>query len=159
MTEDRIAAIRARLEAATPGPWTIWDDPLDIEICNDDYSATHMHAVAKLENISPQVKRNAQFIAQAPEDIAYLLAELDKARETNTRLNRRATKAEAFVGKSVEELRGKGLSFGRALANLAAEHEARRADEAEAKLAAAWDEGREAGQGAVVQANPYRATP
>jgi hypothetical protein len=105
-----------------------------------------------------EIRERASLGRATSGDAAYLIALLDEARKTNTSLNRRATKAEAFVGKSIEELRGKGLSFGRALANLAADMEARRADEAEVKLAAAWDEGREAGQSAVVQANPYRAT-
>jgi hypothetical protein len=71
-----------------------------------------------------------------PEDVAWLLAQLEQARKTNTRLNRRATKAEAFVGKSLGEMRAKGpVSFGRALANLAAEMADERARKAEARVA------------------------
>jgi serine phosphatase RsbU (regulator of sigma subunit) len=47
--------------------------------------------------------------------------ELDEARATNTRLNRRCTTAEAFLDKSLDELRDQGqFCFGRMLANYAA---------------------------------------
>lgn len=58
--------------------------------------------------------------------IAALEAEAEWLRETNKRLNRRCSKAEAIANKSIEQLRNEGQrNFGRMLANYAAAHYAR----------------------------------
>ena len=73
-------------------------------------------------------------------DTEWLMAEVDRLRAKNTELNRRCTKAEAFVGKTVDQLRAEPgfAGFGRALANWAAENERRTSDE---RAARAWDKG------------------
>lgn len=75
-----------------------------------------------IEAIRARLTANPRAIR--PEDVHVLLAEVERLCAKNTELNRRATKAEAF-----------GLSFGRALANVAADTAGRRAEEAEGKLA------------------------
>jgi hypothetical protein len=78
MSDERISEIKARVEAATKGPWVIdpkgdrlttfiWNElrsdyrgPGPALVVDDDYMSTH----------------NADFIANAREDIPYLLAEI-----------------------------------------------------------------------------------
>lgn len=75
--------------------------------------------------------------------IANLHDEIDKLRETNTRLNRRCTKAEAFADKSIEQLRDAGQrTFGRMLANYAAESALRKVEEVESERDQLAAEGR-----------------
>lgn len=97
-SEDVTAAIQSRLNAATPGPWKAW---------NVAGSDIHSHTVmCKLPN-GPGVGTifefdrvvgvdvDGEFIAHAPEDIAFLLAE-------NARLSACVSALEAAVGNAVE---------------------------------------------------------
>jgi hypothetical protein len=107
MTEDRIAAIRARLEAATPGPWnTSGPDTVAQWMIYDGRwcvaSATAYDHNMPLSNkpgargpgyIDPDA--NAEFIAHAPEDIAWLIGQLEGQRAKLTAISRQA-KAEAW---------------------------------------------------------------
>lgn len=79
MTEERLAAIKARAEAATPGPWhhvlaaivgttPCPDDDNTTCICNTDWGNS--------TNIQP----NAAFIAHAREDVPALLEEVERLR-------------------------------------------------------------------------------
>jgi hypothetical protein len=62
-------------------------------------------------------------------------AEIERLKETNTRLNRRATKAEAIADKSIEQLRNEGQrNLGRMLANYAAEKYHRECAEKDAEI-------------------------
>jgi ubiquinone biosynthesis protein UbiJ len=92
---DRIAEIRARLDAATPGPWTMGVDS-DAEAwlwdaMTDPYRGG-VHAIGI--GAPPRGNRRAQYIADvhedeasadliahAPADIAWLLDEVDALRE------------------------------------------------------------------------------
>lgn len=83
---DRIEEIKARLAKATPGPW-VWDgDPVQPDaLFSDTAEVTIFEAVDAYNNAAmrwPGQNRVADqaFIAHAPEDIAYLLAELETAR-------------------------------------------------------------------------------
>jgi hypothetical protein len=71
-----VGEIEARLSAATPGPW-------------EEFWRGHIHArdergtVSICQTFGPedQIHADAEFIANAPADVAYLLAELRKAHE------------------------------------------------------------------------------
>lgn len=67
MTEEQLQQIRDRLKAATPGPWTVVHELLNCWIPEVD------GPMAIGEN-------DAEFIAHAPEDIAALLAEVERRR-------------------------------------------------------------------------------
>lgn len=71
MTADR-AAIRARWEAATPGPWRVdeWSKTFDV-------GAATLHVAQCLHD--PRGEADAEAIAHAPTDVAALLADLDAA--------------------------------------------------------------------------------
>lgn len=74
MTEERINEIRARLAAASPGPWRIgpvFDEPQETIVCDAQMVANTVHG-----NDMP----NAALIAHAPTDIADLLDEVDRLR-------------------------------------------------------------------------------
>lgn len=62
--------IKNRLAAATPGPWELlggneYISPIGITVAPDDGGVT---------------SRDAEFIAHAPEDIAWLLGEVERQR-------------------------------------------------------------------------------
>lgn len=82
---DRLAEIKARLAAATPGPWA---EQLHPEISPPHKPRVHGHMdttlVCEVGNAEDWVRAydewqaNADFIAHAPEDIAWLVAELEQ---------------------------------------------------------------------------------
>lgn len=81
MDQEHLAAIRARLEAATPGPW-----PTSFGPCGSDDGPWHHTAWGPMheenedgnhEQASERAAADAEFIAHAPQDIADLLAEVD----------------------------------------------------------------------------------
>jgi hypothetical protein len=68
---DRLNAIRARLIAATPGPWindVEWDEVDAVVIPGIKYLDPYRMGVARVGNPT-----NADLIANAPADIAWLL--------------------------------------------------------------------------------------
>lgn len=68
MTEKELNAIRARLVAATPGPWTVDDSISSLGYDIDEVPCGVRKAFDRRED--------ADFIAHAPADIAALLAAL-----------------------------------------------------------------------------------
>lgn len=86
-TED---AVRARWEKATPGPWTVSDtsivtDAICIAVVEDDGE----YAAASMER-----KANAEAIANAPTDIAWMLSALSAARARALSLEKRVEQLE-----------------------------------------------------------------
>lgn len=92
MTEQRRNEIRARLEAATPGPWN-YDPRVG---CVAVYSGEKRNCLATDEpfiyykpgvrvrdgwETDPQHRSDAALIAHAPTDLADLLAEVERLRE------------------------------------------------------------------------------
>ena len=95
MTGDRVAEIRERLEAATGGPWSR-EDFVDVDQ-DGAYDLANVTAPAPDEpDIAVQgvalgiLRPDADLIAHAPADLAYLLAELESA-------NRRLAAVEALA--------------------------------------------------------------
>ncbi len=87
MDSARKAEIRARLAAATPGPWDLrFNANGEGELFGDDHNtwiALLPHrCVARLEE---QMHKDAAFIAAAPTDIADLLAALEEAESCSVR--------------------------------------------------------------------------
>lgn len=80
---DRLQEIRARLDAATPGPWRV------IEPLQQTARPARRMIVADLEAAqqSSEIGNvqmswfDTRFITHAPDDIAWLLAEIDALRE------------------------------------------------------------------------------
>lgn len=97
LTPEQIAAIRKRLEAATPGPWVdvLYEDDTQTEALDVVHAKNHKCWIGSIAGPS-----DAEFIAAAPTDIAALLAhiaaldaELAAAREENARLRKVAEAA------------------------------------------------------------------
>ena len=70
---ERLDAIEARKNAATPGPWNL----LPSQFPNAE-QVTHYNAQSGFAGFTEQIADNvapndAEFIAHAPEDVAYLL--------------------------------------------------------------------------------------
>lgn len=108
---DRLTEIRARMDAATPGPWSVHDH------YDDAYQFDGMSVVADEETVvGPEDRhnRNLDLIAHAPEDIAWLLAEvaqlradLERAREVESDWQltaRDAIRAKAIDGSEIAEI-------------------------------------------------------
>lgn len=90
MSPDETAAVEARLNAATPGPWrlsrgydtrSIWADR-----DSAGWDAFHI-ATTDWPDDSDQPERDAEFIANAPADIAALLAHVKEQAAEIERLN------------------------------------------------------------------------
>ncbi len=72
VTESDLEAIRARLRAATPGPWTLFSEAM--------YLVVSEPGCGRVMNNDGQWARDADFISAAPTDIAALIAECDRLR-------------------------------------------------------------------------------
>lgn len=84
MTDDDLNAIRARVEAATPGEWRVeWDGEYDQELfpceisARESRSSTAFEKVCDVEELS---EADADLIANAPTDLRALLAEVKRLR-------------------------------------------------------------------------------
>lgn len=69
---DKIAEIKARVEAATPGPWQHFPPPVNRLVAGGDNHSIEVAACRILGGAA-----DADLIANAPADLAHLLAELD----------------------------------------------------------------------------------
>ena len=67
--QERIAQIRARVEAATPGPWVTWPDGTEESV----EAVAVGRFVCHLNSNMRQFREDAALIANAPADLAYLL--------------------------------------------------------------------------------------
>jgi len=91
--DPRLGEIEARLAAARQGPWLVNDEEQTVRVEDEDgkwfgeimYDRSAEHPTYWVSEFRP----DAEFIANAPADVAYLLAELrkrDAALEAATRL-------------------------------------------------------------------------
>lgn len=91
MTAERIAQIRARADAATRGPWyvqltaeTYIDRPSRYPIYSEVRGVVEITEgdtyVAQTKRGNEQARADAEFIAHAREDVAVLLAEIERLR-------------------------------------------------------------------------------
>jgi hypothetical protein len=106
MTKEQIDAIRARLDAATPGPWEArqWygnDDGGWAAIgphhesrdWNDDEPESDLHELAK---------RDAALIANAPADLRALLDEVERLTKREDELVKQVVAQIGFIGRQAE---------------------------------------------------------
>jgi len=73
MTTEKIDEIRARCDAATPGPWSTTVAEVCVKLNYADILVCEMY-----EQSLEQQKNNARFIAHAREDIPALLDEIER---------------------------------------------------------------------------------
>lgn len=103
MTNQKLKDIRARLDAATPVPWTTEGKLGDFYVCffeivdNNIKSAVYAPEAKGIQMWS----RNAPLIANAPTDIAYLLNLIEKQSRAIELLNKQrndwASGADAYL--------------------------------------------------------------
>jgi hypothetical protein len=115
MDKARLDAIRARCEAATPGPWNAIDKGNTVPSYAIRHFAVGEKCVNVASGISPKTG-DADFIAAARTDVPDLLAEVEKLREQlehadlvldaykqdRDEWRRRAEKAEACIPKMLQ---------------------------------------------------------
>ena len=84
MDDQRIREIKERLQATTPGAWRVWKPDEDCFGDNDPVVETESGqyiAQTSYDGLSHTVRgtviADAEFIAHAKEDIAYLLEQLE----------------------------------------------------------------------------------
>jgi hypothetical protein len=92
-SDEWIAEIRARLEAATPGPWQTWPDGTEESV----ESVSVGRFVCHLNSNMRQYREDAALIANAPADITYLLERLDALMAERDAAVARAERAEAAL--------------------------------------------------------------
>ncbi|MFD1179505.1 hypothetical protein ACFQ3W_24855 [Paenibacillus puldeungensis] len=73
---DRIQEIKRRLAEAMPGPWVYR------ELTREIYTTAEIDGI-KYKMVADVFEENGQFIANAPDDIAYLLSEVERLQEEN----------------------------------------------------------------------------
>ena len=81
MTDPDLTPIKARLDAATPGPWAVVDDlavTAAPEVGGDDSCLSIV--IPAIVEFTPRAA-DAEFIAHAPTDIAALVAEVERLQE------------------------------------------------------------------------------
>lgn len=84
ITEERLDEIRERLDAATPGPWRPDNDEPGYVIAPDDPSGWDGYLIASTVDHDGGLfvqEHNAELIAHAPQDLADLLAEVERLRD------------------------------------------------------------------------------
>ena len=92
-TNDRLTEIRARLDAATPAPWTRFARNASAPDEDDWYLGHDVHGPPRAQRGQIERVADAELIAHAPDDLAHLLSlaeqlqgQLDEARAENARL-------------------------------------------------------------------------
>lgn len=90
MFDEKLKAIAARLQLITPGPWTTMRQnrkrgDYTVYVYRDYLGAQDVVAGCIGDDATPADK-DAEFIAHAPDDIRALLAEVERLRTENARL-------------------------------------------------------------------------
>lgn len=90
---DRLSEIEARLKAATPGPWKRYEAEWYQQVISNPDPRPEMYKHSDIaERVGARV--NAEFIAHAPEDMAYLLDRIKQLEEEVRLLDEEATALE-----------------------------------------------------------------
>lgn len=130
LTDTQLDEIAARHNAATPGPWGVYESDSMIDIAADlqetgcgyrarreicrledeplDNDPTHREWTA--EEDWAQVQADAEFIAHAPEDVAALLAEIRRLRARVAELEGPAVEARAALAALCYDLEDPGTA-------------------------------------------------
>lgn len=77
-TNGRLAEIRARLDAATPAPWTRFARNAAAPDEDDWYLGHDVHGPARAQRGQIERVADAELIAHAPDDLAHLLTLVDQ---------------------------------------------------------------------------------
>lgn len=77
LTDDELAAIEAREQAATPGPWWVLEEQDSVSVLIGDQD----DRVCELHHGECLPFENANFIAHARQDIPRMVAEIRRMRE------------------------------------------------------------------------------
>ncbi|WP_393075156.1 hypothetical protein [Streptomyces sp. LN704] len=95
LTEQQLAEIEARTNAATPGPWTVSEDYSDVITPDGGQLASYWNPTSET--------RNGEFIAAARTDVPALLAEVRRLRARSLTENEYSAAWHAVEGAAGEE--------------------------------------------------------
>lgn len=102
MTPERLAEIKTRVEAATPGPWEFLKNEFNTEDDNGDHIGSIRSSewwIAAIDDLGVEegAEANAIFIAHAREDVEELLASITRLQRTVKALQ------VAAIGRAIED--------------------------------------------------------
>ncbi|WP_182359529.1 hypothetical protein [Tomitella gaofuii] len=137
MPDDVIARAELAMDSISEGPWHV-DHPTGFPSVWQGEPHRDAALVCPSSMPGDEGEANAAFIAAAPALVRDLMAALQAARATNTRLNKRCQLADRALAEKVSEHAGR--SFGRGLANWAATKYREERDEARAEVDDALDQ-------------------
>ena len=108
MTQERLDAIRERVEVATKGPWAVDSDDPSYIIYSErgGWDGLVIAQVADQDGALFPVEHNGALIAHAPQDLTDLLAEVE-------RLRPRAALADAMIERVARDTAAKESFTGR----------------------------------------------
>lgn len=93
---DRLTEIKTRLAKATPGPWRrgegIYDDLIDS--AGVPYRGLIAYVDSEDCDVHGQKEHNLDLIAHSPDDIAWLIDQLEDARDKANKWQRRCCEIE-----------------------------------------------------------------
>ena len=99
-----LEAIKARLSAATPGPWRRDGNHRAKVRGGDGDTLTRVVPESSDEPWSPTDEANADLIAHAPGDIAALVAEVERLRADNARIMLEAERHRRIADEAIERI-------------------------------------------------------
>lgn len=101
----RTDEIRARLDAATRGPWEVdINEPFSQDIVGIVGPSGYVLLLEDQEETEcPVTEADADLIANAPSDLAYLLSECDRKDAENAELKNRLTESDNLLADHAEE--------------------------------------------------------
>jgi hypothetical protein len=101
MSELDVDAIRARADAATPGPWATDPSQCEVLINTPDYRTLVLLGDHDTRELHPQADADATFLAAAREDIPALLDEVERLRANWHQIEQMFADAARSVDESV----------------------------------------------------------
>jgi hypothetical protein len=118
ITQQRLDEIKARCEAATPGPWKHRDPP-EVQIPDPNWerheivdeslklvAQTHYPTTEWKCARNEEMERNGPFIAAARTDIPDLLAEVERLRAEAAEMQLRIQEQDAELDELIDEVLG-----------------------------------------------------
>ena len=87
MTPERLAEVQARLDASSwskEEPWAVWDDGYTYAVYAQEPGPGIVYVADNFRQGKSEGEADAMFVAEAPQDLSDLLAEVERLRALTT---------------------------------------------------------------------------